>query len=172
MTSLSIISGCPGSGKTTLAQHLANGHPDGVRIDTDAFYHFLAHRIDPSTPASKSQNTTVVRAFLRAAKTYFDDGYDVLIDGVLGPWWLDIIGAELPVFEYTILHADLKTVLQRTSHRAKTVQTSANPALVRAMHSQFDAISGMEKRTLITSGKTASEAQTEYTRKQLNGDFV
>ena len=143
----------------------------GVRIDTDAFYHFLAHRLDPSTPESNTQNTTVVRAFLRAANAYFQDGYDVFIDGVIGPWWLELIEAELTTFRYAILHADLETVQRRTSERAKTSQVSANPTLVRTMHSQFDAIAGMAHRTINTSGKTTSDVLDEFSNRQREGDF-
>lgn len=169
MASLIIISGCPGSGKTTLASSLADRSPLGVRVDTDAFYHFVTHRLDPSTPESKNQNTSVVRAFLRASNSYFQDGYDVLIDGVLGPWWLKLMQSELSEFGYAILHANRETVLQRTSER--TSQGSANPALVKTMHAQFDSISGMEKRTINTSGKTPSDVLIEFTNRQRNGDF-
>jgi cytidylate kinase len=171
MASLTIISGCPGSGKTTLSKQLANNSSMGVRVDTDAFYHFVAHRLDPSTPESKMQNTTVVRAFLRAANTYFQDGHDVFIDGVIGPWWLELIQDELTTFEYAILHADLETVQRRTSERAKTSQVSANPTLVEIMHSQFDAIAGMARRTISTSGKIPSDVLDEFTNRQREGDF-
>ena len=171
MPSVTVISGCPGSGKTTLSKHLANRAPRGVRVDTDVFYHFLAHRLDPSAPESSAQNAAVIRAFLRAAKSYVQDGYDVVVDGVVGPWWLELIQIELGDFQYAILHADLETVLQRTSKRAKTAQVSASPTLVRTMHGQFDSLSGLEERVIVTTGKTDSDVLKEFIQRQHDGDF-
>jgi hypothetical protein len=94
------------------------------------------------------------------------------VDGVLGLWWLELMQSELSVFEYTILHADLETVLQRTADRAKTSQVSANPALVGTMHDQFDSLSGMEKRTITTTGKTTADVVEEFMKRQREGDFA
>ena len=172
MSNLVIISGCPGSGKTTLAKQLAGRGKRGVRIDTDAFYHFLSHRLDPSTPESKDQNTTVVRAFLRSALAFNEDDYDVYVDGVIGPWWLEILQTELPEFQYAILHADLRTVMARTTERAKTHQASASPEIVKIMHSQFDAIEGQETRFIVTTGKDPEEILSEFDSRLTQGDFV
>lgn len=171
MAGITIISGCPGTGKTVLAERLAERSALGVRVDTDTFYRFVAHRLDPSTPESEAQNATVVRAFLRAADSFFQDGYDVVVDGVLGPWWLELMQSELPAFEYAILHADLDDVLRRTTERARTAQFSAGPALVRTMHNQFDALAGMERRTINTSGKPPSDVLEEFINRQRAGDF-
>jgi hypothetical protein len=43
---------------------------------------------------------------------------------IIGPWWLELLESELPDFRYAILHADLETVLRRTSERAKTSQAA------------------------------------------------
>lgn len=172
MASVTIVSGCPGTGKSAFSRLLAGQHEMGVCIETDTFYHFLAHRLDPSTPESKPQNTTVMRSFLLAACSFYEDGYDVLIDGVIGPWWLDTIREILPRFEFVILHEDRATVLQRTSERAKTAQASANPKLVRVMHGQFDALTETAKRTIDTSGKTTQVVLDEFMERRARGDFA
>jgi len=110
---VTIIGGCPGTGKTTLAARLAGRSPMGVHVVTDQFYHFLTHRLDPSTPESKAQNEAVVSAFLSAARAFAEHGYEVYVDGVIGPWWIDTITGVMPACDYLILHADLDTVLDR-----------------------------------------------------------
>ena len=46
-------------------------------------------------PESNEQNLIVIEAFLEAAKRYARGGYDVIVDGIVGPWflepWLNIV---------------------------------------------------------------------------------
>ena len=172
MSSITIVSGCPGSGKSTISKLLAANREMGVRIETDVFYHFLAHRLDPSTPESKPQNTTVVRSFLKSALSFYEDGYDVFLDGVIGPWWLQAVQEILPSFQYAILHANLETVLQRTKERANIAQSSANPELVCVMHSQFDALTDVDSRTIDTRNKSSKAVFDEFLFRQTQGDFA
>ena len=63
---------------------------------TDDFYHYLSKgAIPPHLPESNDQNLIVIEAFLEAAKRYARGGYDVIVDGIIGPWflkpWLKII---------------------------------------------------------------------------------
>jgi hypothetical protein len=67
---------------------------------------------------------------------------------------------------------DLATVLQRTKDRAKTVQSSANPELVRVMHKQFDALNSVDSRTINTSDKSPTVVFEEFLSRQLQGDFA
>jgi chloramphenicol 3-O-phosphotransferase len=47
--SITIISGTPGAGKTSLARALAASDARGVHIETDEFFRFLAHPIGPTS---------------------------------------------------------------------------------------------------------------------------
>jgi broad-specificity NMP kinase len=38
-----IITGTPGAGKTSISHFLSDKDPDGVHIETDVLFHFLAH---------------------------------------------------------------------------------------------------------------------------------
>ena len=46
-------------------------------------------------PESNEQNLIVIEAFLEAVKRYARGGYDVIVDGIVGPWflepWLNIV---------------------------------------------------------------------------------
>ncbi len=168
-----MIAGCPGSGKTTLAHTLAARTRRGVHIVTDDFFGYLSHPLDPSTPASHKQNTTVVHAYLAAARQYAAEGDEGFLDGVIGPWWLDTIAAQLPGFGYVLLHADLETVIQRTRNRAAVSQASAHPQLVRTMHEQFaNVLQAHTSRAINTTHSTPAAVVEEFLQRRRKGDFA
>jgi hypothetical protein len=91
-----IVSGCPGSGKTTLAKALALARgTKGVHLVSDVFYGFPAAPIDPTHPDSREQNTVIMRALARAARAFAEGGYHVVLDGIFGPWFLPVLQEEL-----------------------------------------------------------------------------
>lgn len=93
-----VITGSPGTGKTTTSAIVAKEScmEKSVHMHTDDFYHYLSKgAIPPHLPESDKQNLIVIKAFLEAAKCYVRGGYDVIVDGIIGPWflkpWLDIV---------------------------------------------------------------------------------
>lgn len=132
---VTIITGTPGAGKTSVSHFLSDKNQDGVHMETDVFFHFLSHRIDPSLPASKDQNVAVINAYTKAAMEYAAGGYSVFVDGVIGPWLLSLISPLLKSFEYVILHVPLDVALTRARERAS--QASAKPAVIRKCMSSF-----------------------------------
>jgi hypothetical protein len=66
-----------------------------IAIVSDLFYEFPARPIDPTVPASRHQNTVIMRALGRASQTFAEGGYDVALDGVFGPWFLPVLLPEL-----------------------------------------------------------------------------
>ncbi|MEN8161221.1 MAG: AAA family ATPase [Myxococcota bacterium] len=120
MPSLTIVSGCPGSGKTTLSAALAAALPTGLHIPSDLFYGFPTRPIDPTRPESQHQNTVIMRALGRAARTFAEGGYDVVLDGVVGPWFLPVLVAELgdaaPI-SYVLLEVPEAAAVERVRRR-------------------------------------------------------
>ncbi len=120
MTSLTIVSGSPGAGKTTLARALALGTDRGVHITSDLFYSFPVHLIDPTTPESHEQNGVIMRAIGAAADAYVSGGYAVFLDGIVGPWFLPVLLERLPdgtSVSYVLLRCDPAVSLARVRER-------------------------------------------------------
>ena len=118
-----IVSGPPGARKTTVARRPAStwGAP-AVHVPTDAFYSaILSGYIAPWLAESHAQNVTVTRAIAAAASAYAAGGYAVIVDGVVGPWFIDHYreaaahaGADLA---YVVLRPDRDTAVVRARDR-------------------------------------------------------
>ena len=81
---ITIITGSPGTGKSTVADKAAmeSDMEKSVCIRTDDFFHYLKKgAIPPHLPESNAQNGVVIEAFLETAKRFVRGGYDVYVDG-------------------------------------------------------------------------------------------
>lgn len=137
-----IITGAPGTGKTTAASIVAkkSDMPKSVHIHTDDFYHYLCKgSIPPHLPGSEEQNLIIIEAVAEAAKRFMLGGYDVIVDGIVGPWflkpWLKAAceGCEV---HYIVLRADKDVTLKRAVERNK-LDIKTNTELVKIMWEQF-----------------------------------
>jgi cytidylate kinase len=171
MSSITIVSGCPGSGKTTLARTLAERSDEGLHLVSDDFYRYPGRPIAPTEPESKHQNETILRAVARAANAFRDGGYDVYVDGVIGPWMLPVICAELPDSEslaYVVLRADLGLALSRVRER----EGAGASAAVEQMHRALSELGDLAGCELETSGRSPAEVQREFDRRAACGELL
>lgn len=138
MTSLLIVTGPPGAGKSSVARVLADTSERSVLVEGDAFFAFLASgAIEPWLPTSNDQNTVVTRAAASAAGAFAAGGYATFYDGVVGPWFLPTFAAAtgLDRLDYVILLPAEDTCVRRVATRRRHGFT--DEAATRKMHAEF-----------------------------------
>lgn len=157
-----VITGSPGTGKTTAASIVAkeSDMEKSVHMHTDDFFHYLSKgAIPPHLPESNKQNSVVIEAFLEAAKRYARGGYDVIVDGIVGPWFLEpwralvLEGYEV---HYIVLRASREETLRRAVGRSK-LDKKANTALVETMWEQFYRLGIYESNVIETTSQSVRE---------------
>jgi cytidylate kinase len=86
-----ILSGPPGAGKSTVAALLADHFDRSVLLPMDEFFHFIRKgHIEPFLPDAAQQNRVVVGVHAVAGAQFASENYTVILDGIVGPWFLDI----------------------------------------------------------------------------------
>nr|WP_326176087.1 AAA family ATPase [uncultured Oscillibacter sp.] len=151
-----VITGSPGTGKTTAASIVAKDSDleKSVHMHTDDFYHHLSKgAISPHLPESHVQNLIVIEALLEAAKRYVRGGYDVIVDGIIGTWflepWKNIVQEHYEV-HYIVLRASKEETMRRAIERTK-LDKETNIALVETMWEQFSNLGIYESNVIDTT---------------------
>lgn len=159
---ITIITGSPGTGKSTVADKAAleSDMEKSVCIRTDDFFHYLKKgAIPPHLPESNAQNGVVIEAFLETAKRFVKGGYDVYVDGIVGPWFLEPwLGAAREGYDvhYIVLRASREITLRRAVERSK-LDLKTNTELVEVMWEQFCDLGKYEANVVDTTNQTVPE---------------
>lgn len=147
-----ILTGSPGSGKTTTAAALAKapGAPK-VHLHTDDFWHFVKNgAIPPYLPEAHQQNMVVIDILAKAAEGYAKGGYFVIVDGIVGPWFLAPFRALSVPLHYVVLRPPLDIAIARC--RARGGDTLSDPEPIAALHRQLSSLDDLERHVLPTDG--------------------
>ena len=143
MSTLLVVTGPPGAGKSTIAWALADSAERSVLVEGDRFFGFLAAgAIDPWLPESDEQNTVVTEAAASATGAFAQNGYETVFDGVIGPWFLSTFAEAtgLERLDYVILlptaDACVQRVLTRRGHAFTDEAATREDA--RRVHSRRD----------------------------------
>jgi hypothetical protein len=158
---VAIITGPPGAGKTTVAGAVAarSARP-AVHLHSDDFYRYIrSGYVEPYLPQAHEQNRVVVGVLADAALGYAAGGYLVLLDGIIGPWFLGPFcdrgrRAGVPL-HYLVLRPDLDQTLHRARGRSERQLHESGP--IRGLHRQFSQLGDLEGHALDTSALTAEQ---------------
>ena len=166
------MTGSPGAGKTTLSERTSKAHPRGLHLVADVFYTFPAHAISPVLPEAHEQNGAVIAAVSCAAAAFASRGYEVFLDGIVGPWFLPVVAAELGSTGIPVEYVVLRVSLDQAVRRATTRASPATEAIVRHMHAAFERLGEYESHVLDTTDLDIEEILVEFARRRAMGVFA
>ena len=165
MSTVLLLTGPSGSGKTTIARLVATDAPrPTMHLTTDEYYRGIRTGfIAPYLPGSQRQNEVVVDAIVATVAVYARGGYDVVVDGIIGPWFLqpfrDAAAAGGWTMSYVVLRADLGTTLQRGQARPEPELTDADA--LTGLHGAFADLGALERHALDTTRLGVPETAAE-----------
>lgn len=152
-----VVTGPPGAGKSTASGHLVTLADRGVLIDGDGFFTSVKTGwIEPWKPESGAQNETVIDALGAAASRYARGDYTVLVDGIVGPWFLERFRAEISgALHYVVIRPNRNAAFARAT--ARPAPRLNRPEAVSKMYDEFASVGVYERCVVDNSMQTLGE---------------
>src|SRR5579875_2659004 len=149
---ITVITGPPGAGKTTIAAALARSTRLGVHLVTDTWYRWIVTGfVAPWKPEANDQNATVIEAIGASAARLAAGGYDVAVDGIVRP----------------SRQAALDRAVRRTGDRELR-----DPDPITLMYEAFEDLGPFERHVVDTTDQDPDETLTLVTTGLERGTFA
>jgi len=156
-----IITGPPGSGKTTVAKLLAKRFDRAICMESDWFWTTVTKGfVEPWKPEAEYQNRLIIRSFAAAAAVMAEGGYTVILDCIVVPSNLGLVTDELRSrhlsSEYVVLRPTKEVALNRAVSRVGEERIEGHPALtdegpILHIWEQFSALGEYERNVIDNS---------------------
>lgn len=177
---LLLLTGAPGTGKTTVAPLVADRHERSVCLDLDWYFSKLRRgAIDPWRKEAHAQNRAVLHAAAEACATFASEGYVTVAEGIIYPFMLDLFAtAGTPhgiAVHYAVLRARREVAQRRVADRRVEPQHAgalADATVVDDLWAQFESQGIEERHRVEVGGRAPDEVAGEIDRRFRSGEFL